>query len=88
MILAVSLVLAYVVYKAYSSRQSIITECNVYSQEIISSVESENIQQNLKEYLSFNPAQTRQRVLKREDNLIMVNFVDHNKALLKAYKIK
>ena len=88
--IAVILVIGVLGYKAYLTRQATLAECNKDGDTCLEMIKSHEFNQKdnfLTHYLSLKPSETRQRVLERFENIVVVNFVNHNQALLKAQKL-
>lgn len=89
-IITVILIIVILGYKAYTTRQATLTECNQDGDACLEVIKSYEFNQKnifLTHYLSFKPSETRQRVLERFENIVVVNFVSHNQALLKSQKL-
>ena len=88
--ITVILIIGILGYKAYTIRQATLAECNKEGDTCMEMIKSHEFNQKdnfLTHYLSLKPAETRQRVLERFENIVVVNFVNHNQALLKAQKL-
>lgn len=75
-------VVLWMAYKGYQSRKNILKECESCELEIVNSY----IKDNDKTYWNHYGQGSRQKVLAREDNVLVVNFKNFDKEMAKKLK--